>query len=107
MTSFVNKGKADAKAKAFAVVEKIKHIKTGTILAVKRITGDSQERRHLLVDLDNSMWSSDYKFTLPYYWFREGDVWICIEEMDTFIDKFLGMDETSQSMFYAKLPLQY
>jgi len=77
---------------AYGVVEKMKHKKTGTIVAVKRITAtvNSVEQRRLLMDLDISMRSSDCEFTVHFYgaMFREGDVWICMEVMDTSVDKF-------------------
>ena len=42
------------------------------------------------MDLDISMRSSDCPYTVHFYGalFREGDVWICMEVMDTSIDKF-------------------
>jgi len=42
------------------------------------------------MDLDISMRSSDCPFTVHFYgaMFREGDVWICMEVMDTSVDKF-------------------
>lgn len=42
------------------------------------------------MDLDISMRSSDCQFTVQFYGalFREGDVWICMEVMDTSLDKF-------------------
>ena len=68
---------------AYGVVEKMKHKKTGTILAVKRITAtvNTVEQRRLLTDLDISMKSSECVFTVHFYgaMFREGDVWICME----------------------------
>jgi len=77
---------------AYGVVEKMKHKKTGTILAVKRITAtvNSVEQRRMLMDLDISMRSSDCPYTVHFYgaMFREGDVWICMEVMDTSVDKF-------------------
>ena len=70
----------------------MKHKKTETILAVKRIaaTVNSIENRRLLMDLDISMRSSDCDFTVHFFgaMFREGDVWICMEVMDTSVDKF-------------------
>jgi len=77
---------------AYGIVEKMKHKKTETILAVKRIaaTVNSIENRRLLMDLDISMRSSDCDFTVHFFgaMFREGDVWICMEVMDTSVDKF-------------------
>jgi len=76
---------------AYGVVEKMKHKKTGTILAVKRITAtaNSTEHKRLLMDLDISMRSSVCDYTVHFYgaMFREGDVWICMEVMDTSLDK--------------------
>ena len=42
------------------------------------------------MDLDISMRSSDCHFTVHFYgaMFREGDVWICMEVMETSVDKF-------------------
>ncbi|XP_018571660.1 dual specificity mitogen-activated protein kinase kinase 3 [Anoplophora glabripennis] len=77
---------------AYGVVEKMKHIPSGTIMAVKRITAtvNTQEQKRLLMDLDISMRSSDCPYTVQFYGalFREGDVWICMEVMDTSLDKF-------------------
>jgi len=77
---------------AYGVVEKMRHKQTGTVLAVKRIvaTVNSVEQRRLLMDLDISMRSSDCIYTVHFYgaMFREGDVWICMEVMDTSLDKF-------------------
>lgn len=77
---------------AYGVVEKMRHKQTGTILAVKRITAtvNTVEQRRLVMDLDISMRSSDCDYTVHFYgaMFREGDVWICMEVMDTSVDKF-------------------
>ncbi|XP_017772011.1 PREDICTED: dual specificity mitogen-activated protein kinase kinase 6 [Nicrophorus vespilloides] len=77
---------------AYGYVEKMKHKPSGTIMAVKRITAtvNSQEQKRLLMDLDISMRSSDCPYTVQFYGalFREGDVWICMEVMDTSLDKF-------------------
>ncbi|EEB15530.1 cAMP-dependent protein kinase catalytic subunit, putative [Pediculus humanus corporis] len=77
---------------AYGVVEKMKHIPSGTVMAVKRIaaTVNTQEQKRLLMDLDISMRSSDCQYTVQFYGalFREGDVWICMEVMDTSLDKF-------------------
>lgn len=101
---------ADLGRGAYGVVEKMKHIKTDTVIAVKRITATvntqeqvrnlkswSSKRLHnhfpqkrLLMDLDISMRSSDCPFTVHFYGalFREGDVWICMEVMECSLDKF-------------------
>ncbi|KAJ9576717.1 hypothetical protein L9F63_025385, partial [Diploptera punctata] len=51
---------------------------------------NTQEQKRLLMDLDISMRSSDCPYTVQFYGalFREGDVWICMEVMDTSLDKF-------------------
>ena len=51
---------------------------------------NSIETKRLLMDLDISMRSSACPYTVQFYgaMFREGDVWICMEVMDTSIDKF-------------------
>ena len=51
---------------------------------------NSIETKRLLMDLDISMRSSACPYTVHFYgaMFREGDVWICMEVMDTSIDKF-------------------
>ncbi|TSZ26375.1 Dual specificity mitogen-activated protein kinase kinase 6 [Bagarius yarrelli] len=77
---------------AYGVVDKMKHVPSGIIMAVKRIraTVNSQEQKRLLMDLDISMRTVDCFFTVTFYGalFREGDVWICMELMDTSLDKF-------------------
>ncbi|KAF4798377.1 Dual specificity mitogen-activated protein kinase kinase 6 [Turdus rufiventris] len=77
---------------AYGVVEKMRHVPSGQIMAVKRIraTVNSQEQKRLLMDLDISMRTVDCPFTVTFYGalFREGDVWICMELMDTSLDKF-------------------
>jgi mitogen-activated protein kinase kinase 3 len=77
---------------AYGVVEKVKHKTTGTIMAVKRIpvTANSIEQQRVLMDLDISMRSGNCPFTVQFYGalFMEGDVWICMEVMDTSLDKF-------------------
>jgi len=77
---------------AYGVVEKVRHRASGTIMAVKRIaaTVNSQEQKRLFMDLDTHMRASACPFTVQFYGalFREGDVWICMEVMDTSLDKF-------------------
>lgn len=54
------------------------------------MTVNTQEQKRLLTDLDVSMRTSDCPYTVTFYGalFREGDVWICMECMDTSLDKF-------------------
>lgn len=77
---------------AYGIVEKMRHRQTGTVLAVKRIpmTGNFREQQRLVMDLDISMRSSDCPYTVHFYgaMYREGDVWICMEVMNTSLDKF-------------------
>uniref|UniRef100_UPI00398F5671 dual specificity mitogen-activated protein kinase kinase 6-like isoform X1 n=1 Tax=Pristiophorus japonicus TaxID=55135 RepID=UPI00398F5671 len=77
---------------AYGVVERVRHTPSGTIMAVKRIraTVNSQEQKRLLMDLDISMRTVDCLYTVTFYGalFREGDVWICMELLDTSLDKF-------------------
>ncbi|XP_077172109.1 dual specificity mitogen-activated protein kinase kinase 3 isoform X2 [Paroedura picta] len=77
---------------AYGVVEKVWHEQSGTTMAVKRIraTVNTQEQKRLLMDLDISMRTVDCFYTVTFYGalFREGDVWICMELMDTSLDKF-------------------
>lgn len=77
---------------AYGIVEKMLHRKSKTEMAVKRITAtvNSEEQKRLLMDLDISMRTSDCEYTVQFYGalFREGDVWICMEIMDTSLDKF-------------------
>ncbi|XP_018590515.1 dual specificity mitogen-activated protein kinase kinase 3-like [Scleropages formosus] len=77
---------------AYGVVEKVRHAQSATLMAVKRIraTVNSQEQKRLLMDLDISMRTVDCPYTVTFYGalFREGDVWICMELMDTSLDKF-------------------
>ncbi|XP_078485548.1 mitogen-activated protein kinase kinase [Ciona intestinalis] len=77
---------------AYGVVDKMKHKSTETIIAVKRIraTLNTQEQKRLLMDLDVSMRSVDCDYTVTFYGalFRQGDVWICMEVMDTSLDQF-------------------
>ncbi|CAG0890738.1 unnamed protein product [Darwinula stevensoni] len=77
---------------AYGIVEKMRHIPTNTIMAVKRITVtvNSQEQKRVLMDLDVSMRASACQYTVQFFGalFREGDVWICMEVLDISLDKF-------------------
>jgi len=80
---------------AYGIVEKVRHRQTSTIMAVKRITCtmNNKEQQRLMMDLDVAMRSSTCQYTVHFYGalFREGDVWICMEVMDTSLDKFYRM----------------
>ncbi|XP_056144414.1 dual specificity mitogen-activated protein kinase kinase 6-like [Lampris incognitus] len=77
---------------AYGVVDKMRHVPSDVIMAVKRIraTVNTLEQKRLLMDLDISMRTVDCFYTVTFYGalFREGDVWICMELMDTSLDKF-------------------
>ncbi|XP_076031647.1 dual specificity mitogen-activated protein kinase kinase 4-like isoform X3 [Oratosquilla oratoria] len=76
----------------FGTVNKMIHRKSNTIMAVKRIrsTVDEKEQKQLLMDLEVVMKSNDCLFIVQFYGalFKEGDCWICMELMDTSLDKF-------------------
>lgn len=76
----------------YGTVNKMNHGRSGTVMAVKRIrsTVDEKEQKQLLMDLDVVMRSSDCPYIVQFYGalFKEGDCWICMELMDTSLDKF-------------------
>ncbi|XP_070580900.1 LOW QUALITY PROTEIN: dual specificity mitogen-activated protein kinase kinase 6-like [Ptychodera flava] len=77
---------------AYGYVEKVKHGPSGTLMAVKRIRAqvNSTEDKRIVMDMDVAMRSSDCPYTVTFYgaMFQEGDVWICMELLDTSLDKF-------------------
>lgn len=77
---------------AFGTVNKMVHQKSSTVMAVKRIrsTVDEKEQKQLLMDLEVVMRSNDCPYIVQFYGaiFKEGDCWICMEVMDTSLDKF-------------------
>ncbi|XP_035220209.1 dual specificity mitogen-activated protein kinase kinase 4-like [Stegodyphus dumicola] len=77
---------------AFGTVNKMIHKMSGTIMAVKRIrsTVDEKEQKQLLMDLEVVMKSNDCIYIVQFFGaiFKEGDCWICMELMDTSLDKF-------------------
>ncbi|XP_076249968.1 dual specificity mitogen-activated protein kinase kinase 4 isoform X1 [Rhynchophorus ferrugineus] len=76
----------------FGTVNKMVHRKSNTVIAVKRIrsTVDEKEQKQLLMDLDVVMKSNECNYIVQFYGalFKEGDCWICMELMDTSLDKF-------------------
>ncbi|XP_065157768.1 dual specificity mitogen-activated protein kinase kinase 4-like isoform X2 [Atheta coriaria] len=76
----------------FGTVNKMIHRKSGNVLAVKRIRSavDEEEQKLLLMDLEVVMKSNACPFIVQFYGalFKEGDCWICMELMDTSLDKF-------------------
>lgn len=77
---------------AFGTVNKMIHRKTQTVMAVKRIrsTVDEKEQKQLLMDLEVVMKSNECPCIVQFYGalFKEGDCWICMELMDSSLDKF-------------------
>lgn len=77
---------------AFGTVNRMRHIESGKLMAVKRIrsTVEEREQRQLLMDLDVVMRSNDCRYIVQFYGalFWEGDCWICMELMSTSLDKF-------------------
>lgn len=55
-----------------------------------RSTIDEKEQKALLMDLEVVMKSNECPFIVQFYGalFKEGDCWICMELMDTSLDKF-------------------
>ncbi|XP_054284276.1 dual specificity mitogen-activated protein kinase kinase 4-like isoform X2 [Macrosteles quadrilineatus] len=76
---------------AFGTVNKMVHRKSDTVMAVKRIrsTVDEKEQKQLLMDLEVVMKSNECSCIVQFYGalFKEGDCWICMELMDTSLDK--------------------
>lgn len=77
---------------AFGTVNKMVHRRSNTVMAVKRIrsTVDEKEQKQLLMDLEVVMKSNECPCIVQFYGalFKEGDCWICMELMDTSLDKF-------------------
>ncbi|GIY29732.1 hypothetical protein CEXT_556691 [Caerostris extrusa] len=61
-------------------------------MAVKgvRSTVDEKEQKQLLMDLEVVMKSNDCIYIVQFFWcnIQRGDCWICMELMDTSLDKF-------------------
>ncbi|KHJ44848.1 kinase domain protein [Trichuris suis] len=79
----------------YGIVETMLHPETNTIFAVKRIhvTLNDEVQKRMLIELNASMKSGRCPFMVRFYgaMFREGDVWLCMEAMDTSLDKFYRM----------------
>nr|AXS78243.1 dual specificity mitogen-activated protein kinase kinase 6 [Anisakis simplex] len=98
---------------AYGVVEKMRLSGTEIIMAVKRIHSsiNDEMQKRMLVELHACMKSDCCPQMVRFYgaMFREGDVWICMEVMDTSLDKFYRMTIDSKKllseMFIAKCAL--
>jgi len=98
----------------FGCVNKMHFRKTGRVMAVKRIrsTVDEKEQKQLLMDLDVVMKSNDCPYIVLFYGaiFKEGDCWICMQLMDSSLDKFYKfvyeeLSETLPEPFIGKVTL--
>lgn len=77
---------------SFGFVNRMIHIPTKSLMAVKRIrsTLNESEQTKTLKDLEVVMNSANCPSIVRFYGavFEEGDCWICMEMMDTSLDKF-------------------
>ncbi|VEL35171.1 unnamed protein product [Protopolystoma xenopodis] len=77
---------------AYGFVNRMVHAPTGFVMAVKRIrsTLNEREQKNTLKDLDVVMNSANCRHIVQFFGalFKEGDCWICMEMMDTSLDKF-------------------
>jgi len=93
---------------AYGDVHKMREKKTGAELAVKRIryTANTLEQQRTAMDLDVAMRSLECPYTVHFYgaMFRDGDVWICMEVMDTSLDRlYKSMKAQGNSMLESEL----
>jgi serine/threonine protein kinase len=77
---------------AYGVVQKMKHRPTNIDMAVKRITATdvTYEQKQLRMDIDVARRSGECVHIVHHYGaiYRDGDVWICMEIMDSSLEKF-------------------
>ncbi|CAF1182437.1 unnamed protein product [Adineta steineri] len=77
---------------SFGTVCKMKHEKSGTMMAVKyiRSTADEQCQKQMLIELDIVMRENTCPHIIQFYGalLEEGDCWICMELMNTSLDHF-------------------
>lgn len=97
---------------AYGVVEKMLHRPTGLVLAVKRIhLANDEGQKRLCVELDTCMKSDCCPQMVKFYgaMFRENEIWICMEVMDTSLDKFyrlcVDMNRQLPEAFIAHIAL--
>ncbi|OQV24410.1 Dual specificity mitogen-activated protein kinase kinase 4 [Hypsibius exemplaris] len=75
----------------YGSVNKMMHQKSGTIMAVKRILSNVDEREQKeLIELAVVMRSTNCVNIIQFFGaiFKDGDCWICMELMDSSLDKF-------------------
>ncbi|CAD6192420.1 unnamed protein product [Caenorhabditis auriculariae] len=91
----------------------MQHKQSGTVMAVKRIKSsiNDQSQKQMLTELDACKRSDCCPQMVRFFgaMFREGDVWICMEVMDTSLDKFYRksyqVGRRIPEMFIAKMTL--
>lgn len=78
-------------------VVKMRHKPSGTIIAVKQMrrTGNSEENKRILMDLDVVLKSHDCQYIVQCFgcFITDADVWICMELMSMCFDKLLKMSK--------------
>ncbi|XP_041473564.1 dual specificity mitogen-activated protein kinase kinase 4-like [Lytechinus variegatus] len=88
---------------AFGSVNKMWHKQSQSIMAVKRIrsTVDEKDQKQLLMDLDVVKRSANCVYIIKFFGalFKEGDCWICMELMDSSLDKFYKFVHEVQNTF--------
>lgn len=78
-------------------VVKMQHIPSGTVIAVKQMrrTGNTEENKRILMDLDVVLKSHDCQYIVQCLgcFVRDPDVWICMELMEMCFDKLLKLSK--------------
>ncbi|CAJ0576207.1 unnamed protein product, partial [Mesorhabditis spiculigera] len=76
----------------YGFVEKMQHRPSGLVMAVKRVQSsiNDESQKRTIIELQTCMKSDCCPQMVRFYgaMFREGDVWMCMEVMDTSLDKF-------------------
>ncbi|CAD5123924.1 DgyrCDS12232 [Dimorphilus gyrociliatus] len=74
-------------------VHKMRHKERGTLMAVKQMrkSGNKEDLKRILMDIDIVVKSHDCRYIVKClgYFINEVDVWICMELMDTCLDKLI------------------
>ncbi|XP_043948986.2 dual specificity mitogen-activated protein kinase kinase hemipterous isoform X2 [Drosophila biarmipes] len=78
-------------------VVKMMHLSSNTVIAVKQMrrTGNAEENKRILMDLDVVLKSHDCKYIVKCLgcFVRDPDVWICMELMSMCFDKLLKLSK--------------
>lgn len=95
----------------FGTVSKMEHKQTETIMAVKRIqsTVNEQSQKQMLNELDIVMRENNCPHIVQFYGalFKEGDCWICMELMNTSLDRFYKFVYHKLDQFIPESVLAY